>query len=380
MFKHKIVYILFFAFVFCLGFFTANSYAAEKIESPQNSIENTAKSLEQESFRATVIEVIKEKKEDNYYQDLKLRGKDGSFKDQEIIYLGYTEGISSNHKLKKGDVVFMLAAKTETGNAFLIQDKSRLPALIIIGLIFIGLTLLICRKQGLRALLALLATFVVIISFVVPRILSGEEPIGTIVISSVFIVVLSIIIIHGWNKKSKIAIAGMLSGVFITATISHLFTEVAYLSGSAVEEAMFLKDYLGTEINFSGLLLASFILGSLGILDDIAITQTSTAKEISKTDTTLKPIEIFKKTMNIGVDHIASMINTLFLAYAGASFTLLLLFGLSQAPFDGFLDVINNELVATEIIRTLVGSIGLILTVPITTYIASQVYGKRDKK
>lgn len=376
--KYKIIFLLFFFLASVLFFGIPIASASQAPQAEENILTQEAKDFKQESFRAVVTEVIKESEEgENYFQDLKLRGKEGSFENKEITYLGATEKISSNHKLKKGDVVFVLASSTEQGDVFLIQDRSRLPALFWISLVFAALTILICRKQGLRALLSLFATFFVVIGFVVPRILSGAEPISTIVISSVVIVVTSIVIIHGWTKKSKVAISGMLIGIFFTAIISRVFTEVAYLTGSAVEEAMFLKDYLGTDINFSGLLLASFILGSLGILDDIAITQTSTAQEISKTDSTLRPIDIFKKSMRIGIDHIASMINTLFLAYAGASFTLLLLFGINQAPFDSFFDVVNNELVATEIIRTLVGSIGLILTVPITTYIAAQVYGRK---
>ncbi len=169
----------------------------------------------------------------------------------------------------------------------------------------------------------------------------------------------------------------MLIGVFITAVTSYLFSNWASLTGSSVEEIIFLKDFLSSEIDFKGLLLASFILGSLGVLDDIAITQVSTVQEIVGTNNNLSSNQIFEKAMRVGVDHIASMINTLFLAYAGASFILLLMFGLNQEPFDSFNNVINNEAVATEIIRTLVGGIGLILTVPITTYLASIAYSKK---
>jgi uncharacterized membrane protein len=187
------------------------------------------------------------------------------------------------------------------------------------------------------------------------------------------------IIVYGWTSKSKIAISGMLIGVFITAIISKLFSDFASLTGATVEEVMFLKDYLGEGIDFRGLLLASFILGSLGILDDIAITQVSTTEELSLTNRGLKRSDLYKKAMRIGIDHIASMINTLFLAYAGASFILLLLFGLKEAPFGSVGDVLNHEVVATEVVRTLVGSIGLILTVPITTYLAAHYYGKKSK-
>lgn len=376
----KKILVLFFGLFLIFVVNGSVAIAQEKLPTEEATENNQAKSFEQESFRAVVIQVIEESVENNEnYQDLKFKGKNGSYKNKEIIYQGFTEKISSNQKLKKGDVVFLLATKTNEGDIILIQDKSRLPALFWVTLLFVMVTLAIGKMHGLRAIISLLATFIVIIGFVVPRILAGAEPITTVVLSSVVIVVASMVIVYGWTKKSKIAISGMLIGVLITALISKIFTEFAGLTGTAVEEVMFLRDYLDTNINFSGLLLASFILGSLGILDDIAITQTSTAQEISETDKSLKPSQIYSKSMKIGVDHIASMINTLFLAYAGASFVLLLLFGLNQAPFDSFSDVINNELIATEIVRTLVGSIGLILTVPITTYIAAQVYGKKEK-
>lgn len=340
-----------------------------------------AEEIKQEVFRAVVLEVLDESSEgDNFYQDLKLIGKTGSYKNTEIEYLGKTENISASHKLKKGDVVFVSASKVDDRDIFLIVDKSRLPSIYFLALFFIGVVLLVGKWHGARALLSLAVTFIVIIGFVMPKILDGAEPVTTVVLSSLVIVIISMVIVYGWTKKSKIAISGMLAGVVITALISKLFTDLAALTGSGADEVMFLRDYLGTGIDFKGLLLASFILGSLGILDDIAITQTSTAQEISEANKELPPKEIYKKSMKVGVDHIASMINTLFLAYAGASFTLLLLFALNQPPFESLSDVINNQLVATEIIRTLVGSIGLILTVPITTYLASYFYGNQQKK
>ena len=259
----------------------------------------------------------------------------------------------------------------------MITDRSRLPSIFWLLALFVITVLVIGRGHGFRALLSLGLTFLIVVGFVVPKILDGAEPIKLVVFSSAAIVVGSMLIVYGWNKKSRVAISGMLVGVIITAVISRIFTEFASLTGSTVEEVMFIKDLVGNNVDFEGLLLASFILGSLGVLDDIAITQAATTEEIVLANSKLSRGEIFKKVMRVGVDHIASMINTLFLAYAGASFVLLLLFGLNQPPFQGFVDVVNNEVVATEIIRTLVGSVGLILTVPITTYLAAYYYSDR---
>lgn len=346
------------------------------------TLENTNFQTEQSkpiqiSFRAEVIEVIDERTQNNnFFQDLRLKGKTGQYKNKEILYEGIEKNISSKFLYKKGDIVFLTATKVQEREDFLITDKSRLPAIYLILAIFVLIVFFVGRSHGLRALVSLVITFFVIVGFIVPRILAGAEPVSTVVISSLVIVIASMLIVYGWNKKSKIAISGMLIGVLLTAILSYIFSAYASLTGSSVEEVMFLKDFLGNKVDFRGLLLASFILGSLGVLDDIAVTQVSTTQEICEANKNLTQKELYKRVMRVGVDHISSMINTLFLAYAGASFILLLLFGLNQAPFETFNDVINNEVVATEIIRTLVGSIGLILTVPITTLIASYIYSK----
>ncbi len=348
------------------------------LPSPLSAEEEPSVEPRQETFRATVLKVIEESaEEDVFYQDLKLEGKTDPYKNRQMEYLGHTKEIGSPHRFKNGDAVFVSVTEMDGEEIFIVTDRSRLAPIYALSALFALVVLAIGRKRGLRALLALSATFLVIIGFVVPQILSGAEPVRTAVGSAIIIVVLSMVIVYGWTKKSKIAIVGMLVGVFITALIAGLFTRFASLTGSAAEGAIFLRDYLGTGIDFRGLLLASFILGSIGILNDIAVAQTSTAQEISEANKDLKPSELYKKSMEVGIDHIASMINTLFLAYAGVSFVLLLLFGLNQPPFTSFSDVINNEMIATEIVRTLVGSIGLVLTVPITTYLAAYFYGKK---
>ncbi|MFZ5364173.1 MAG: YibE/F family protein [Patescibacteria group bacterium] len=157
---------------------------------------------------------------------------------------------------------------------------------------------------------------------------------------------------------------------------SVIFTNLTKLSGFAEEETVYLVGLMGGDINLQGLLLAGFIIGALGVLDDITVSQVSTVQEINAANPNLSRSEIYKKAMRVGVDHIASMVNTLFLAYAGAALPLLLLFSFKQEPFLTFGQVINHEIIATEIVRTLVGSIGLALAVPITTFLAAYFYKK----
>ena len=141
---------------------------------------------------------------------------------------------------------------------------------------------------------------------------------------------------------------------------------------------MFLIDFGKTMINFKGLLLAGIIISTLGVLDDVIISQIVSVEQIKKINSNLSKKDVYKKAMKIGVSHMSSMINTLFLVYAGASLPLLLLFTINEPPFLTFNQIINNEIIAIEIVRTLAGSIGLVLSIPITTFLAS--WFLKDKK
>jgi uncharacterized membrane protein len=149
--------------------------------------------------------------------------------------------------------------------------------------------------------------------------------------------------------------------------LATLFVNLSQLTGFTSEEAGFLQAYKPGLINMKGLLLSGIIIGVLGVLDDITISQSAIVEQLKKANQKLKPIELYQKAMSVGRDHIASMINTLILVYTGAALPLLLLFIDNPHPFS---QVINYEIIADEVVRTLVGSIGLILAVPITTLLA----------
>jgi uncharacterized membrane protein len=158
-----------------------------------------------------------------------------------------------------------------------------------------------------------------------------------------------------------------------------LFVNLAKLTGAASEDILFLFNIEGATINLKGLLLAGIIIGALGVLDDVVIAQISTAEEIASSNVSYRFKEIFTKTYRVGVSHVSSMTNTLFLAYAGVSLPLLILFISGESPFQSVEYIINTELIATEIIRTLSGTIGLIFSVPVATFLASWYYGKRNE-
>jgi uncharacterized membrane protein len=185
---------------------------------------------------------------------------------------------------------------------------------------------------------------------------------------------------YGWNPKSHAAMAGMMLSLALTAVMAWLFVGWTRLTGLSVEESSYLVLELGPNLNFRGLVLGGIIIGSLGVLDDICVGQASAVFELANTNRELGWRDLFRSSLNIGRDHIAAMVNTLLLAYVGASMPLMLVFTIYQEPIWRR---VNREPITEEIVRTLVGSVGLILAVPITGLIASLMArwaARRDRR
>jgi uncharacterized membrane protein len=210
-------------------------------------------------------------------------------------------------------------------------------------------------------------SFAIIFSYILPTISSGADPIITAIIGSLLIIPATFYLSHGFNKKTTVAIIGTVISLLIVGALAGYFVDAAKLTGFASEEAAFLQVALGGTVNIRGLLLAGIIIGVLGVLDDITISQSSIVSELKLASPKIKFKELYTRAMNVGQDHISSMVNTLVLVYTGAALPLLLLFLNNSQPIS---QLISNELIADEIVRTLVGSIGLVLAVPITTLIA----------
>jgi uncharacterized membrane protein len=189
-------------------------------------------------------------------------------------------------------------------------------------------------------------------------------------IGSFLILFLIIYVTEGFKKRSHITVLSIFLSLVITVFLSWFFVSLTKLTGVSSEETGFLVELAGRVINFKGLLLAGIIIGVLGVLDDVVIAQVATVEQIEDVDPSLSGMDLFKRSYEVGVSHISSMTNTLFLAYAGVSMPLLILFLSGQSAFSDWTQIINNEAIATEIVRTLAGSIGLILSVPISTAIA----------
>lgn len=319
-----------------------------------------------------------EKPQKQLYQKLEMLVTQGSLKDQKIMVENGNMPVANVLKYRIGDELVLNKTKDMEGNdLFYITDQVRRNSLIWLFVIFAVLTVLIGKLRGIASLLGMGASFFIIFIFILPRILAGEDPIFITILGSVFIVPVTFYLSHGLNKKTTLAIISTIIALIVTGVLASIFVEAAKLTGFVSEEAGFLQVLKQGTVNIKGLLLAGIIIGTLGVLDDVTVAQAAMVQQLKEANSKLKAGELYKRAMDVGRDHIASMVNTLVLVYAGASLPLLLLFVNNPHPFS---EVINYEIVANEVIRTLVGSVGLILAVPITTLIAAVSLKKHQDK
>lgn len=302
-----------------------------------------------------------------------LKGREGEYKDLQIEVSMNQLPEAQSEIYKEGDKVIVLSVPTEGEQQFVIVDFVRRDGLLFLFILFAIAAVGIGRKWGLASLLGMAYSFFVIFRFLLPQIIKGADPVISAIIAASFIVPVTFYLSHGINRKTHIAIGSTILTLILTGVLAASFIEITHLTGFAAEEAIFLQTT--HTFNMKGILLAGIIIGVLGILDDITISQASIVEELHDANKKVSAGELYSRAMNVGRDHISSLINTLVLVYTGASLPLLLLFYDSSRPIS---EIINIEMVADEIVRTLVGSIGLILAVPLTTFIASFVV-KRKK-
>ncbi|MFC8569484.1 YibE/F family protein [Streptomyces sp. NPDC057245] len=244
----------------------------------------------------------------------------------------------------------------------------RLPLSLLAG-IFALAVVVVGRLRGLMALISLAISFLLLNFFILPAILQGSNPLAVAVIGSSAIMLIALYLCHGLSARTSVAVLGTLISLLLIGVLGSLFIGWSALTGNTDDNTGLIHG-LYPSIDMSGLLLAGVIIGSLGVLDDVTVTQTSAVWELHEANPTMGWRGLYRAGIRIGRDHIASVVNTLVLAYAGAALPLLLLFSIAQS---GVGTVANSELVAEEIVRTLVGSIGLVASVPVTTALAALV-------
>jgi uncharacterized membrane protein len=305
------------------------------------------------------------------YQIANLRILEGPFAGQEfLIDYGKRYILSNKYLLSEKDQILVSLTQMPDGtiNVFF-MDFVRSTPLLALGLLFIAICVLVSGWKGVRSLLGIGLSMLVIIYFIVPKILEGYNPILISLLGSIFFLTITQYLVYGWTLKTHVALGGIMLSIIITGLIGVFFVNFARLSGIGDENAIYLLQQPG-QLNIKNLLIAGIIIGSLGILDDLAIGQTSAVIEIYRANPDMSFSERFKRSMNIGKDHIAATVNTLVLAYLGASLSLFLLFSSNNVDLG---NVINLNSLAEQIVRSLVGTIGLFIAVPVTTFIACWV-------
>ncbi|MEU7720362.1 YibE/F family protein [Streptomyces tibetensis] len=248
------------------------------------------------------------------------------------------------------------------------DTNRRLPMALLAG-IFALAVVVVGRMRGVMALVALAISFMVLNFFILPAILQGSNPLVVAVVGASAIMLIALYLCHGLSARTSVAVLGTLISLLLIGFLGSVFIDWAALTGNTDDNTGLIHGLYPT-IDMSGLLLAGVIIGSLGVLDDVTVTQTSAVWELHEANPSMGWRGLYRAGIRIGRDHIASVVNTLVLAYAGAALPLLLLFSIAQSSVG---TVANSELVAEEIVRTLVGSIGLVASVPVTTALAALV-------
>ncbi len=259
-----------------------------------------------------------------------------------------------------------------------VSDPYRLNVLIVLGIIFLALIAVFGGIQGIRGVASLCGSFILIFYLLLPGILNGYSPILVSIGVSSLIIIVGSYITHGFNRTTTAAVLGMIATVIITGLGAYYVVHAAHLSGYTTEENVYLNFNTHGGINMVGLLFGGIMIGLLGVLYDIAIGQAVAVEELFSAGGHLPRLEIYKKAIRIGREHIGALVNTLAIAYVGVALPLLLL--VQQTATTGVASLINSEMFATEIVRILIGGIGLVLGVPITTLIASYMLSEKGRR
>jgi uncharacterized membrane protein len=341
-----------------------------KVELPGNGFSTVGS----DTSRAKVTQILEEGNIDmgghtQKYQVVRVTILDGKYKGipMEIDY-GKRQVRSDEYDLAVGDKIMVSISKTPENvvNAYFV-DFVRTTPMIWLTVVFAAAIIVISRWKGVGALLSMLFSLYVIIDYIIPHILVGEDPLRVSIIGSAILLGVTLYLTYGWTLKTHAAVLSMVVVLILTGLLSAVFVVFSKLSGMGDENAMFLMQMMDTPINLRGLLLGGMIIGALGVLDDLVTTQASAVFELHHANPSFGFRALYNSAMRIGQDHVAATVNTLVLAYAGASLPMLLMFSLARGDYG---TLVNYAFIAEEIVRTLVGSLGLIAAVPITTVVA----------
>lgn len=351
---------------------------AESVSSENNSFEENQYTEPDAFYRAEVQAVessegeLLGRKLITQKLTLKILDKD---KKGEIIVVenGGGTDLQESQLYKKGDVLVVVETKVADKEQYYIQDRYRLPGLLGMVVFFLLLTLIFTGKQGIGSMLGLIASVGVLVGYLVPSLLGGQNPVLVTFIASFTIITLTIFVSHGFRVRTFIAFASMNITLILAYIISAVFVYLAHMFGVGSEDTFYLASIANVDLDLRGILLAGVIVGMLGVLDDVTVAQAATIDEIKRANPKTKFKQLYKAGMSVGRDHIASLVNTLALAYVGSSLPLFLLLYINGTNVPIWV-TLNSEFIGQELVRTLSGSIAIILAVPITSLIAAKIF------
>jgi uncharacterized membrane protein len=364
--------------------FVTSEFIDDSLKSSQDKGEE-----EQEAVRASVVRILQaqevnaqntgqeeETAWETQFLDVKI--KEGKHKDETIRAQNIVDPrLAHNISVEKGDSVLVYINEDSRANAVdasIIGHSREMYLYILIGT-FALLLLLVGALKGLKAIVTLTITIAIIIKILLPLILMGYNPLWVSIISCAAIITITLIIVSGPNRKTLSAIIGTSGGVIAAGAIAMFVGTLSKLTGLGDEEAqmlVFIPQQI--ELDFKGLLFAAILIGTLGAVMDVGMSIASSMNEIERAKPDITSRQLIKSGMNIGRDIMGTMSNTLILAYTGGSMHLMLLLMAYDIPF---IEIINQDIIATEVVRAISGSIGLVLSIPLTAVIAGTIGRKR---
>jgi uncharacterized membrane protein len=326
-------------------------------------------SPKKELLRAKVISILTDTEEvvqsqnaeDAYFrtQTLEIEITKGSIKGQRVI-------VGNDYSpLKEGQGIYLTYSITNGEEDFSYPQPTRIPYLVLLVSIFFLAIVFFAKKQGLKSFLTIAFSLLIVSFFVLPQIIGGRSPILIALGAGFVIITTTLYFVYGWNKKTHAAFFGTITSLLFVFVLSIVFSSLISLTGQANDQAIHIRFLWGNLIDLKGILLATIIIGTIGALNDVAVDQSSTVFALKEANNNLNTKQLYKRSIVVGKDHLLATINTLVLAYIGISLPLLLVvFGSNDLPI---VYILNNEIFAEEITRTLLASIGLIAVTPLTT-------------
>jgi uncharacterized membrane protein len=278
---------------------------------------------------------------------------------------------------ERGEHIMLgVAMKQPLASRYQYVDHDRSLPLLVLAVVFAVAVVALSRWRGVAALGALVVTGLILTKFILPAILKGSDPLLVALVGGTLIMVVALYMTHGINAQTSVALVGTIAALALTAVLGKLFIEGAKITGLSAEGIGSIETYLG-RIDLQGLMVAGLVIASLGVLDDVTVTQSAAVWELSAANPAATRSELIGSGLRIGRAHVASVVNTLVLAYAGASLPTLLIFAASAAPATY---TVSTEEVAIQVIGGLVGSLGIIAAVPLTTALAALAVGGRSER